>query len=126
MIGYTFSFYFSILEVLKILNAMNKIEIYFVLFGIVMNILIPDGFSTSIGVLYSFCRRYYHTSALSASILPGFIVAFPSILTYPIKKLLNKLGCSAGCSWGAMLLSLAFLGEAHDHSFHTFIVYFYQ
>ncbi|KER25937.1 hypothetical protein T265_06690 [Opisthorchis viverrini] len=74
---------------------------------------LADGFTYSVGVLYSCFLAAFNLSSSSTSVLPGLLYAVPQFTAIFLCPLLETYGYSSGASWGAIILSVSCIASAY-------------
>ncbi|KAG5445128.1 Monocarboxylate transporter 14, variant 2 [Clonorchis sinensis] len=74
---------------------------------------LADGFTYSVGVLYSCFLGAFNLSSSSTAVLPGLLYAIPQFTAIFLCPLLETYGYSSGASWGAVLLSVSCIASAY-------------
>ncbi|XP_018654996.1 hypothetical protein Smp_146830 [Schistosoma mansoni] len=83
---------------------MNDFQKLLLIFGGFISYMLADGYTYSMGILYSELMSDFHLSSVEAAILPGMIFSMPQFFAPFLCPLLDTYGFSSGSAWGALLM----------------------
>ncbi|KAH8869015.1 Monocarboxylate transporter 14 [Schistosoma japonicum] len=83
---------------------MSNLQKLLLIFGGFVSYMLADGYTYSIGVLYSELMNAFHLSSVETAILPGMIFSMPQFFAPFLCPLLETYGFSSGSAWGALLM----------------------
>lgn len=90
---------------------MNTFDKLLLIFGGFISYALADGYTYSMGILYSYFLDTFQASSAATAALPGLVYAMPQILALFLCPLLENYGYSSGSAWGALLLFLGCLSK---------------
>ncbi|KAF6772332.1 hypothetical protein AHF37_08918 [Paragonimus kellicotti] len=91
---------------------MNTFQQWLIVIGGFICYFLADGYTYSIGILYSYFLTEFGLSGSATAILPGLLYAVPQFTGLFLCPLLETYGYSSGAAWGAILLSVSCIGSA--------------
>nr|CAH8874376.1 unnamed protein product [Trichobilharzia regenti] len=98
---------------------MNKFQKFLIIFGGFISYMLADGYTYSMGVLYSELMSTFQLSSAETAILPGMIFAVPQFFAPFLCPLLDTYGFSSGSAWGAVLMCAGCCISSFVNNFHT-------
>ncbi|KAF5402157.1 Monocarboxylate transporter [Paragonimus heterotremus] len=91
---------------------MNAFQQCLIVIGGFICYFLADGYTYSIGILYSYFLTEFGLSGSATAVLPGLLYAVPQFTGLFLCPLLETYGYSSGAAWGAILLSVSCIGSA--------------
>ncbi|KAF8565214.1 hypothetical protein P879_09243 [Paragonimus westermani] len=91
---------------------MNAFQQCLIVIGGFICYFLADGYTYSIGILYSYFLTEFGLSGSATAVLPGLLYSVPQFTGLFLCPLLETYGYSSGAAWGAILLSVSCIGSA--------------
>ncbi|CAH8568673.1 unnamed protein product [Schistosoma turkestanicum] len=98
---------------------MNNFQKFLLTFGGFISYMLADGYTYSMGILYSELMNAFHLSSVETATLPGMIFAMPQFFAPFLCPLLDTYGLSSGSAWGAFLMWIGCFVSAFANNFHV-------
>lgn len=90
---------------------MNDFQKLLLIFGGFVSYMLADGYTYSMGILYSELMSAFHLSSVETATLPGMIFSMPQFFAPFLCPLLDTYGFSSGSAWGALLMWVGCFGK---------------
>ncbi|CAH8667786.1 unnamed protein product [Schistosoma bovis] len=97
---------------------MNDFQKLLLIFGGFVSYMLADGYTYSMGILYSELMSAFHLSSFETATLPGMIFSMPQFFAPFLCPLLDTYGFSSGSAWGALLMWVGCFVSSFANSFH--------
>ncbi|CAH8652541.1 unnamed protein product [Schistosoma guineensis] len=97
---------------------MNDFQKLLLIFGGFVSYMLADGYTYSMGILYSELMSAFHLSSVETATLPGMIFSMPQFFAPFLCPLLDTYGFSSGSAWGALLMWVGCFVSSFANSFH--------
>ncbi|CAL8102199.1 unnamed protein product [Calicophoron daubneyi] len=106
------------------MDGLSGLQSWLVVAGGFLAYFLADGYTYSVGVLYSKFLTIYGADSSSTAILPGLLFAVPQFMGIFICPLVDTYGCSSAATWGAIFLSASLLASAFASSLQVLYLTF--
>ncbi|CAH8661648.1 unnamed protein product [Schistosoma margrebowiei] len=97
---------------------MNDFQKILLIFGGFVSYMLANGYTYSMGILYSELMSAFHLSSVETATLPGMIFSMPQFFAPFLCPLLDTYGFSSGSAWGALLMWVGCFVSSFANSFH--------